>query len=233
MSIVDLVGAILGFIFTLLVFSYIIGDNPLFRLAIHIFIGVAAGFATIMAVNNVLVPRLLIPLLDGSRAERILALVPMVLGWLLLTKISPRLSPLGNLPVAFLVGVGAAAAVGGAVTGTLFPQAYASINLFDLQSAGAIDTSLGLKLVNGVIILIGTIATLAYFHFGVSSRAQQPSQVQVWLEGLGQVGQAFIAITLGFIFAGIYSAAMVALIERLYFLVNFVKPLLLPLFPSS
>jgi hypothetical protein len=233
MSTADLIGAILGFIFTLLVFSYVIGDNPLFRLAIHIFIGVAAGFSTIMAVNNVLLPRLILPLFEGTTAERVLALVPLVLGGLLLTKISPRWSPLGNLPVAFLVGVGAAAAVGGAVIGTLFPQVYASINLLDLQTAGAMDTNLGLKLVNAVIILIGTLATLAYFHFGVGSRAQPPSQVQVWLTSSGQVGQVFIAVTLGFIFAGIYSAAMVALVERMNFLVNFVRPLLLPLIPFS
>ena len=233
MSTADLIGAILGFIFTLLVFSYVIGDNPLFRFTIHIFIGVAAGFATIMAVNNVLLPRLILPLFEGTTTERVLALVPLVLGGLLLTKISPRWSRLGNLPVAFLVGVGVAAAVGGAVIGTLFPQMYASINLLDLQTAVAIDTGLGLKLVNAVIILIGTLATLAYFHFGISSRAQPPSQVQVWLTGSGQVGQVFIAITLGFIFAGIYSAAMVALVERMNFLVNFVRPLLLPLIPFS
>ena len=196
MSTADLIGAILGFIFTLLVFSYVIGDNPLFRFTIHIFIGVAAGFATIMAVNNVLLPRLILPLFEGTPTERVLALVPLVLGGLLLTKISPRWSRLGNLPVAFLVGVGAAAAVGGAVIGTLFPQVYASINLLDLQTAVAIDTGLGLKLVNAVIILIGTLATLAYFHFGISSRAQPPSQVQMWLTSSGQVGQVFIAVTL-------------------------------------
>jgi len=42
----------------------------------------------------------------------------------------------------------------------------------------------------------------------------------------------FIAITFGFIFAGVYSAAMVALVEQLSFIVDFLKSVLLPLFSS-
>ena len=40
----SLIGGALGFLLTLCVFSYLLGDNALFRIAIHIFIGTAAGF---------------------------------------------------------------------------------------------------------------------------------------------------------------------------------------------
>jgi hypothetical protein len=50
----DLAGTVLGFIFTLLVFSYVFGDNALFRLTIYIFIGVAAGYAAVLAWYNVI-----------------------------------------------------------------------------------------------------------------------------------------------------------------------------------
>ncbi len=134
--------------------------------------------------------------------------------------------------MALMVGVGAATAIGGAVTGTLFPQVFASINLLNINSARALDSALGIKLVNAIIILIGTLSTLAYFHFGIKSSTQPTSQVQLWLKSIGQVGQVFITITLGFLFAGIYSAAMVALIDRMLFLVNFVRSVLLPLISS-
>jgi len=233
MSPVDLVGAILGFVFTLLVFSYILGDNPLFRLTVHIFIGVAAGYAAIMTIDNVLLPRLLLPLFRGSRDERLLALAPLVLGGLLLTKISPKLTRWGNVPLAYLVGVGAAAAIGGAVSGTLIPQVMASINLFDLQTLSSAEQTVGMRIINSSIILIGTIATLAYFHFGSLGRTGQPSTWQRMADGFGQVGQVFIAIIFGFLFAGVYSAAMLALIERLFFLVDVVKSLLLPLIAGA
>jgi hypothetical protein len=232
MSLSDLIGGIIGFSLTLLVFSYLLGDNPLFRVAIFIFIGVASGYAGIVAINSVLLPRLVAPLLSNNRGEQILALVPLFLSWLLLTKISPRLASWGNVPMAYLVGVGAAAAIGGAVTGTLFPQANASINLFDLQIAQERSANVGFYLLNGSIILAGTLTTLAYFHFGARPQPNQPPIRQAWINEISQVGQFFIAVTFGVIFAGAYSAALVALIERLNFLVNFLKPLLEPFITS-
>jgi len=232
MSSLDILGAIIGFALTLMVFSYLIGDNPLFRVAIHVFIGVASGYATIMVINNVLVPRLIVPLISGSVEERALAIIPMLLGWLLLTKISPRLAVFGNIPVAYLVGVGAAVAIGGAVVGTLYPQVNATIAIFDLNTIQGFDSNRGLQLVNGVIILVGTVTTLAFFQFGTGTQLPNPNGIRSWLDGLGQVGQVFIAIALGFLFAGVYSAAMVALVERLSFIVDFLKSVLIPLLTS-
>ena len=37
------IGLILGFILTLCVYSYVLGDNPLFRVASHLLVGVSAA----------------------------------------------------------------------------------------------------------------------------------------------------------------------------------------------
>ena len=229
MSALDLLGAVLGFALTLMVFSYLIGDNPLFRIAVHIFIGVAAGFAAIVVINHVILPRLIVPLISGPPKERVLALIPMLLSWLLLTKISSRLAAWGNVSVAYLVGVGAAVAIGGAVTGTLYPQLTATINLFDRDALQGFDASQGLRLVNGLIILLGVAATLAYFHFGSTARNGKAGSLRSLTDGINQVGQVFIAIAFGFLFAGVYSAAMAALVERVTSMVDFVKSVLLSL----
>jgi hypothetical protein len=60
----DPVGALIGFVLTLMVLSYIIGDNFLFRLAIHIFIGVASGYAAVLIISNVIWNQVLVPLLQ-------------------------------------------------------------------------------------------------------------------------------------------------------------------------
>lgn len=224
LGLADLVGVILGFLFTLVVFTYIFGDNPLFRLSIHLFIGVASGYAAMIVIYNVILPRLIVPILGGNRNERLLALVPLLLGLLLISKLSPRLVRIGNFPMAFLVGVGAASAIGGSIVGTLFPQTSASINLLDLQAARVVGTSPGSQLINGGIILVGTLTTLAYFHFSTRSRPDQTSQRQPWIEWASRVGSYFIAITFGVLFAGVYSAALAALVERLSFLVDFIRP---------
>ena len=227
---VDLIGLVFGFVFTLLVFSYILGDNPLFRFTIYLFIGISSGFAAIITIYNVLFPRLILPLINANQGERLLGLVPLALSALLLTKISPKLAHWGNPAMAYLVGVGAATAIGGGLLGTLFPQIGASINLFDISGIQASGESLIGRLINGVIILLGTVTTLAYFHFGVRTKDNQTSLQQTWIDNMSQLGRIFIAVTLGVLFAGIYSAALIALVERLQFLVNFIRSLLSPFF---
>ncbi len=210
----NLIGSIIGFVLTLLFFSYLIGDNGLFRLAIHIFIGVAAGYMAVIAINNAIWPRLIYPMLLGTLEERLMTLIPFLAGILLLAKITERFTGLGSPVMAYLAGVGAAAAIGGAVVGTLIPQIGGTINMFDLQAMQASNRSQGLGLFNGMIVLIGVISTLAYFHFGarsVSGEKTRPS----WLLALGGLGRLYIAIAFGAIFAGVYAAAMAALVERL------------------
>lgn len=227
MTLADQLGALLGFALTVMVFSYVVGDNPFFRFAVYLFIGVTAGMATIMAINSVLLPHLVVPLVSGSMQDRLFAVVPLFLGGLLLTKVSPRLSNWGSLSMAYLIGVGVAAAIGGAVTGTIFPQILAAINLFDLQATQNIEPGVGINLLNAIVMVTGTTASLAYFYFGILTRPSQPSRPQAWMASLGQVGQVFIAIAFGFLFAGVLSAVLVAMIERVNFMVNFIQNSLL------
>ena len=218
LELLDLVGALLGFVLTVAVFSYIWGDNAIFRIAVHLFIGVTAGYVTIVVIHNVILPQMVFPFIEGDRNSKLFAILFLILGVLMLTKISPRLTQLGNPAVADLVGVGAAAAVGGAIMGTLFPQASVSMRLFVDQE----------NPLNALIILVGTLATLLYFHFGIRRKntEEQSDQRPAWLETIGSVGQFFIAVTFAALFAGVYLAAVTALIERMAFIWNLVKYLI-------
>lgn len=208
-NLADTLWTAVAFILTLCVFSYIFGDNFFFRLATYLFVGVSAGYVFVLVVFQVLIPRLIIPLINYNFGELILFVIPPLIGGaLLLTKVSPRLSSLGTLPMAYLVGVGAAVAVGGAVFGTITGQ----IN-------GVASTIL-ISAVEGFIVLVGTICTLAYFQFGAVSKAGQPAQRSALVEGLAKAGQIFIGITLGALFAGVYAAALTAFMERIEFLVT-------------
>jgi hypothetical protein len=216
----DLIGTIIGFVLTLVIFSYILGDNVLFRLVIHIFIGVSAGYAAVMAWYSVIWPQMIVPFFIGSIEERLLVIIPLILSLFLLLKAFPRLSGWGSPILAFLVGVGAATAIGGAVMGTMVPQVLASMNLLDERIVQQSGITNWVQVANASIILVGMITTLVYFNFSVRSGSIQPSQKDTWIEGLSWVGQVFIAITFGVLFSGVYMAALTALISRLTFLVN-------------
>ena len=225
-SLIDLLGAILGFVLTLFVFSYILGDNFLFRFAVYVFIGVAAGYAAVMVFYNVIWPQLVDPLLFGSRSQRLFAIIPLAMSILLLLRTSSRLSVLSTPIFAYLVGVGAAAAIGGAVIGTVVPQVNATIDGFDLFSIQAVGEDYWLRVVerfgNASIILLGTLTTLIYFHFGIRSTRDISPRRAPWIEGIAWIGQIFIAITLGTVFAGVFASALAALVERLSFMLRLI-----------
>jgi hypothetical protein len=218
----DLIWTLVGFVLTLLVFSYLFGDNFLFRVASNIFVGVSAGYVAVVVIYQVLLPRLILPLIQGSMLERLLVLVPLVMAALLLTKISTQFSSLGKLPMAYLVGVGAAVAIGGAIFGTLFGQIGGAAQPFNLSAPGG-----GIaRLLEGLLILIGTVGTLAYFQFGAPSRGAQPAARSPIVESLALAGQVFIGITLGAMFAGVYAASLTALMDRLQFVLTVIAQLI-------
>ncbi len=212
----DLLTGIAAFLLTIFIFSYLIGDNPLFRLAIYIFVGVSAGYVAAVAFRQVIWSHLIFPLLTDTLAQRILLIVPLILGGLLITRISPRLTVLGMPALALIVGVSAGVAIGGAVTGTLFPQIGATINLFDPRSATS-NVEFAQAIFNGAWILAGVITTLVYFHFSAGTSGDGSVHRFALIELIAFIGGIFLAITLGVIFAGVYSAALTALIDRLHF----------------
>ena len=167
---IEIISALIGLILTLMIFSYLIGDNPLFRIAVYLFIGVASGYAATVVWYNVLIPRLFQRLATGDPNQLLLTVIPLIFGVSLLAKLSPRISWIGSFAMAVLVGVGAAAAVGGALIGTLMPQFRAAIDAFDIRSAGGGANAL-LKLVEGTVMFFGTVFTLASFHFTVGRAA--------------------------------------------------------------
>ncbi len=216
----QVVSAFIGFTLTVMVLSYLIGDNPLFRVAVSIFVGAAAGYAASVIAHQVIWPNLVIPLATATLTERALLIIPLLLGLLLLTRISPQLARLSSPAMGYLTGVAAAVAVGGAVIGTLVPQIAAAAASFDLTDAAARGLSPLGQFTAGVVMLTATITTLIYFNFGARRAADGTVRRNGLLELAARVGQIFIAITFGVLFAGVYAAALTALIERVSAILN-------------
>jgi len=225
----DLITGALSFLFTLMVLSYLIGDNPLFKVAVYLFVGVASGYAAAVVFWQVLYPKLLVPtgqaLFSGAYTQGLLLVVPWLGFAFIIMKVSPRFAGIARITMAFLVGAGAAVTLAGALTGTLIPQVNATINIFQgalSKPAGEmIETSF-----SGGVILLGLVTSLAYFHFGASQKPDGSTKRFALIDILAMLGRIFIGITLGAIFAGVYAAALTAFIERISSLVIFIKTLL-------
>ncbi len=208
----DLIGVWVGAILTLLVFSYLLGDTPLFRLAQALFVGVAVGYAATVAVFLILLPRLFEPLIADTSTNWPL-FVPLVLGLLLFTKLRAQWASLGNLSIAFLFGVGAALAIGGALSGALVPQLEATV--VSLSPAQGWDT-----VVNNLLLVIGTLGAFLSFRFITSTDRPALRALDGVARSWSYVGRWFVLVAFGAIFATTAVSRISILIGRMYYLLH-------------
>ncbi|MBN1287987.1 MAG: hypothetical protein JXB47_21495 [Anaerolineae bacterium] len=200
---VDFVAGVISFVLTLMVLSYLIGDNPLYRIAVSLFVGASAGFIAMTVTEwlwNYWVKSVILGPETGP-AQRLLGVMPLVFGLTLLFKFSRRMAKLGNLTVAYLVGVGTAVALVGIITGTLLPQVRAA---GDVTGVG---TDAG-QWVNGLIMAVGTICTLLYFQFVARRRPDGEMVRPLPLRIAALVGQGFIVVALAALYAGAIVAGL-------------------------
>jgi len=211
----DLIGLWVAALLTLAVLSYVIQDNPVFRLTQYLFVGVSAGYAAALAWNHVLAPRIALLLRDPADAwpyAIMLALAALLLGrgW------QPT-ARLAGIPLALLLGVGAAVAIGGVLRGTLVPQMAASI-----VSLAPIDYGGGLRgwafALDAAFMLLTTLAVLAAYHY----RAGRTGATSLWTRlgrRVGQFGRAMILLVLAALLAGAMLSFFAALRGRFDFII--------------
>ncbi len=202
------IGLWAGFVLTLMVFSYILGDNFLYRLAVYIFVGLAAGFTAIVTWDSVLMPwfnsTLLAP--GGDIATLIFGALPLALGALLLLKANPRLGKLGHLALALIIGVGTAVALVGAISGTLIPLTRATTSTVTVNP------------VSGILLVVGVICTLVYFQYVGRRLPDNTVRRAAPVRALSLVGQGVIVITLGALYAAAILTSLTVFSERVSFI---------------
>ncbi len=215
----ELIGTIIAASLTLMVFSYIIGDNVLSRLASHIFVGVAVGYAIIVVWHGVFYPAL-------SSGSLISVFPALILCFLLIFKIRPTqggvTNVLGSLALAFVLGVGAALAIGGALFGILLPQTSALASL-SLNPGDYPDTENEVGLVvwlNNIIIVLGAVGTFFYFTFAVRAQGFLGGFREGFVRFWAGMGRLMLIFTLGALFASAFSSRVALLIARLQFLLG-------------
>lgn len=182
------VATVAGAVLTLMVFSYLLGDNFLYRIAIHVLIGAAAAYIVLTAFENVLIPWVNVMILaqpiQATRAA--VGLLPFMVGILLFFKSSTRFMRLGNLGLMVVLGIGTGLALWGAISGTLFPLSLETIRDFTPQNV-----------INGLIALVGTLTVLVYFTYvGVRRSSGEIEQI-LPVRAAGLVGRGFLMVTLG------------------------------------
>src|SRR5690348_7947648 len=68
---------------TLFIFSFLYRDNPLFKLAEHLYVGVSVGYTIVKAYDTVIVHLIVKPIVEQGE---IALLIPVAIGLLMLTR---------------------------------------------------------------------------------------------------------------------------------------------------
>jgi hypothetical protein len=216
-------GTLIAAVLTFMVWSYLLGDNPAFRIAEHLFVGTAIGYAVLVSWFNVVQPALFGAVVPQSPE---LAAVPLFLCLLLTAKVRPAWSGIGNIPVAFLVGVGAALAVGGALFGTLWPQVSATASLsLDPADYGDPQPVLASTFFwQNLAVLVGTIGTFFYFTFNTQPQGLLGGFRETFSRFWSGIGRWVIMITLGALFANTVMSRIALLVGRVRWLLDIFWP---------
>ena len=166
----QIAGAWLSIFLTLCIFSYLYEDNPIYKFAEHLFLGVSIGYGVIEVFYGVLRPNLIdkLVLADTWTLTRIGLLAPLVMFLLLFTKFSRKYGWLARIPIAFLVAAFAGVKMTGEANARLITQVRQS-----MPDLAAVWTDYGMwswehdgaGLFSSLLLVIGLSATLLHFYF--------------------------------------------------------------------
>jgi hypothetical protein len=218
--------------FTLAIFSFLYRDNPFYRLAEAVVVGVSAGYWMVVGFWDVIVPNLLgklLPLttkalfLPGLAVDADAAwwqraewayLVPLALGLMLVWRLMPKGGWISLWPLAFIVGTTAGLRMVGYIEGDFLSQVSSSVIPLAVPvegASGGVDwmASFWASLAN-VLLIAGILACLTYFFFSVEHKGA--------VGKVARVGIWYLMITFGAAFGFTVMGRIALLAARLEFL---------------
>jgi len=197
----ETIGIWLGAFLTLFIFSFLYKDNPFYKLAEHLFVGISAGYWATLEYHNVFRPNLWDPL---TQEGRLLLLVPFAFGIMLFSRFTKKFSWLSRWPMALIIGIYAGITIVGYGSGDLILQIQA--NLLPLW------TDNWLTSFNNILLTVGVITGLIYFFFSKEHKGA--------FGGVAKIGIWFLMISFGASFGYTVMSRMSLLIGRIYFLLG-------------
>jgi hypothetical protein len=135
---------------TIAVWSYLVGSRRIFVLMQHLLAGLATGYLVLLAIRDVLLPRLAVPLVEQADERVLLVPALLLVGILAAASWLPR--PVVAPVAAVVVGGIAAFALGGAVVGTILPQIAAALPTTRAASPGLAGQVISLAITSLVLL---------------------------------------------------------------------------------
>lgn len=195
------VGVWIAALLTLAIYSFLYKDNPFYKIAEHIFVGVSAGYWTVYLWFNYAWPNLFAPVFQRGNLWYV---IPVLVGLMMFAPLIPKLSWLVRIPLTFTMGISMALYVLQIVQGDLLPQLRATF----LPVSGIPP----FMIISNLLIIVGVIFTLIYFYFSKPHKGA--------LGVAAKIGVWFMMVSFGAHFGYTVMARISLLIGRVYFLLH-------------
>lgn len=183
---------------TFCIFSFLYKDNPFYKLAEYLVVGVSAGYYTVIFYNNYVKPNLVDHMLDPTYSDKLILLIPTILGVMLWTRLIPKYAWLSRFSLAAYLG---------AAAGLAIPRTMETVVLKQLSSTMVAPVSFA-----NIVIIIGVITTLIYFFFSKPHAGA--------LGFSARIGVYFIMVSFGATFGYTVMARVSLLVGRVTFLIK-------------
>lgn len=202
---------------TLATFSFLYKDNPFYKFAEHLVVGVSAGYFVIILWHNGLVPNLFQRLQDGDwyilwlNSSKPWYLIPAILGILMWTRFSKKWAWVSRWPMALYIGISTGVAIPVEMSARVNKQLYATMTAIKWdQFFGEGDSFDLLSTTSGLaqfLIFIGAISALIYFFFSKEHKG--------WFGGIATFGIWILMIGFGASFGFTVMARISLFINRM------------------
>lgn len=198
---------------TLSILSFLYKDNPCYRFAEHLFVGVSAAYWMVMGFWSTLVPNLFGKLAPGLASQWFLSgiasqranpvyFVPLAFGILLLMRLSPKGGYLSRWALAFILGTTAGLRLIAFLTADFMVQTQSTLVSVAGLSQGSFNFE---RLFWDLVMVVAVLAALCYFYFSKAHTGAfgRFSRLGVWVlmvtfgAGFGYTVMGRIALLVG------------------------------------
>ncbi|MDD3732868.1 MAG: hypothetical protein PHU88_10895 [candidate division Zixibacteria bacterium] len=194
-------GTVIAGILTLAILTFLYRDNPVYKLAESLLIGVSIGYFLVINWSNTIMDLMFVPLFTQGK---LMLIIPLILGLLMFGRFNRKTTVLSRIPIAVLIGSGAGVAI------------PAMLDARTLQQMSATVTPIlapdGLPNISELVVMAGVITTLIYFYFSREHRG--------WWGKSATMGTYFLMIFFGTTFAYTVMSRMSTFIGRMEFLLS-------------
>jgi len=155
-------GIMVGAGLTLAMYSFLYKDNPVFKFAEHLYIGVSVGYIIVITIYDTLMPNLFTPLFNPGpeKSPKYILIIPFALGVLMFSRFVPKYAWLFRWSIAFIVGFGAGVAIPNIIKANILVQAQSSM----------VSVTDGWSTTCAIIALVGVVTVLLYFFFSLEHK---------------------------------------------------------------